>query len=53
MLRRRLTLEQTRIISQYFDHDAFGRSMKDILAYDEAIWDDIDPDELEQETDED
>lgn len=53
MLRRRLTLEQTRIISQYFDHDAFGRSMKDILAYDEAIWDDIDPDELEQETNED
>ena len=53
MLRRRLTLEQTRIISQYFDHDAFGRSMKDILAYDESIWDDIDPDELEQETNED
>lgn len=49
LLRRRLILEEARIISQYFEHDAFGRSMKEILDYDETMWDDIDPFEYERE----
>lgn len=49
LLRRKLILEEARVISQYFDHDAFGQSMQDNLDYAEAMWDDIDPEEYERE----
>lgn len=48
-LRRKLALEEYRIIHEYFKTDAFGDDTHDKLSYYEMQFDDIDPEDLEAE----
>lgn len=48
-LRRKLALEEYRIIHEYFKTDAFGDDTYDKLSYYEMQFDDIDPEDLEAE----